>query len=164
MRVRIRPPRLTYSNVMVSLLAFVVLGGGVAWAHGKIGTQDLRNQAVTTPKVSGGAIIQAKLRADMRPRWAVVNAGGQLTRDRLARSASRTGTGEYAVIFNRNVRQCSYVATPEGAVGPGEAPATTSVRTLSGDQRGVQVRVFAGGQAPGQRELVNRAFHLQVSC
>lgn len=163
MRTRIRPPRLTYSNVMVTLLAFVVLGGGVAWAHGKIGTQDLRNRAVTTPKISGGAIIQAKLRADMRPRWAVVRAGGQLVRDRLARSSSRTATGEYAVIFHRNVRGCAYVATPEGVFGAGEQAATASVRTLRGQPRGVQVRIFAVG-GPGPRELVNRAFHLQVEC
>lgn len=162
MRIRIRRPRLTYSNVMVTLLMFVVLGGGVAWAHGKIGTQDLRNRAVTTPKLSGGAVIQAKLRADMRPRWAVVRASGQLVRDRLARSSSRTAVGEYAVIFHRNVRGCSFVATPEGALGAGEQPATVSTRTLRGDPRGVQVRVFAVGT--GQRELVNRAFHLQVEC
>jgi hypothetical protein len=167
MRIRIRPPRLTYSNVMVSLLAFVVLGGGVAWAHGKIGTKDLRNQAVTTPKVSGGAISQAKLRGKVRPRWAVVNANGALARGRLAASASRIANpGAYAVIFRNNVRGCSYVATPEGAVSPNEQPATTSVRTLRGDPRGVQVRVFAlEGAGPGQRStLVNRAFHLQVEC
>jgi hypothetical protein len=163
MRALIRPPRLTYSNVMVTLLAFVVLGGGVAWAHGRIGTQDLRNGAVTTPKVSGGAITQVKLRGNMRPRWAVVNANGNLARDRLAASSSRTGTGEYAVIFRGGVRGCSYVATPEGAVGAGEQPATVSVRTLRGQPRGVQVRVFATG-GPGPRELINRAFHLQVEC
>jgi hypothetical protein len=163
MRTRIRPPRLTYSNVMVTLLAFVVPGGGVAWAHGRIGTADLRNGAVTTPKVSGGAITQAKLRGNMRPRWAVVDVNGNLARGRLAASSSRTGTGEYAVIFRSNVRGCSYVATPEGAVGAGEQPATVSVRTLRGQPRGVQVRAFATG-GPGPRELVNRAFHLQVEC
>jgi hypothetical protein len=164
MRAYIRRPRLTYSNVMVTLLMFVVLGGGAYATHThRIGTQDLRNGAVTTPKVSGGAITQAKLRGNMRPRWAVVNASGNLARARLAASSSRTGTGEYAVIFRRNVRTCSYVATPEGAIGAGEQPATISVRTLRGQPRGVQVRVFATG-GPGPRELVNRAFHLQVEC
>jgi hypothetical protein len=117
---------------MVSLLAFVVLGGGVAWAHGKIGTKDLRNQAVTTPKVSGGAITQAKRRGKVRPRWAVVNANGDLARGRLAASASRIANpGAYAVIFRNSVRGCSYVATPEGSQSPNEQPATVSVRTCA---------------------------------
>jgi len=49
-------PRLSYANVMSSIAVFAVLGGGVAWAHGKIGTSDLRNRAVTTKKVKKRAV------------------------------------------------------------------------------------------------------------
>ena len=53
-------PRLTYANLVSSIALFVVLGG-VAWAHGKIGTADLKNGAVTTPKIKGQAVKPAKL-------------------------------------------------------------------------------------------------------
>jgi len=55
-------PKLSYANVMSTLAMFVVLGGGVAWAHGKIGTSDLRNQAVTTPKLANAAAAPSKIR------------------------------------------------------------------------------------------------------
>ena len=53
-------PRLTYANVVASIALFIVLGG-VAWAHGKIGTPDLKNGAVTTPKLKGNAVKAGKL-------------------------------------------------------------------------------------------------------
>lgn len=59
---RIRP-RLTYSNVMVTALMFIVLGGGAYAAHShKIGTKELRNGAVTKKKLAGNAVATAKLR------------------------------------------------------------------------------------------------------
>jgi len=58
-------PRLTYSNVMLTLLTFVVLGGGAYAAHThKIGAKDLRNGAVTGPKIRGQAVAAGKLRND----------------------------------------------------------------------------------------------------
>jgi hypothetical protein len=49
-------PRLTYANVMVTILAFVVLGGATAFAAGQIGknsvgSKQLRKNAVTGAKV-----------------------------------------------------------------------------------------------------------------
>jgi hypothetical protein len=67
---------LTYSNVMVTILAFVVLGGGVAYAAGHLGkksvgtkqlkvsavtTAKIKNEAVTTEKIKNGAVTGAKL-------------------------------------------------------------------------------------------------------
>ena len=45
--------RLTYANVMSSIAVFLVLGGGAAFAAGKlaknsVGTKQLKNNAVTT--------------------------------------------------------------------------------------------------------------------
>lgn len=60
-------PRLTYANVMVTILAFIVLGGG-AYAAGKaalkrnsVGTKQIKNGAVTGPKIKNGAVGSAKL-------------------------------------------------------------------------------------------------------
>ncbi len=53
--------RLTYANVMVTLLAFVVLGGGGAYAatqlgKGSVGTKQLKNDSVTGAKVKDGSL------------------------------------------------------------------------------------------------------------
>ena len=60
--------KLTYSNVMVTILAFVVLGGGAAYAAshlGKksVGTKQLKSNAVTTAKIKKNAVTKAKIKA-----------------------------------------------------------------------------------------------------
>jgi hypothetical protein len=54
-------PKLTYANVMVTLLAFVVLCGGAAYAAGKlgknsVGAKQLRRNSVTSAKVKDGTL------------------------------------------------------------------------------------------------------------
>ena len=61
--------KLTYSNVMVTILAFVVLGGGAAYAAshlGKktVGAKQLKPNAVTTAKIKKSAVTGAKIKAD----------------------------------------------------------------------------------------------------
>ena len=63
--------RLTYSNVMVSFLAFVVLGGG-AYAATKlqknsVGTAQLKNGAVTGVKVRDGSLVYGDFAAGQLP-------------------------------------------------------------------------------------------------
>ena len=64
MRNRIKP-RLTYANVMVTILAFVVLGGvaiaGVKLAKNSVGTKQLKNGAVTKAKIKKGAVDSSRL-------------------------------------------------------------------------------------------------------
>jgi hypothetical protein len=57
--------KLTYANVMVTLLTFVVLGGG-AYAATKlpassVGTKQLKNGAVTAAKIKNGTISGSKI-------------------------------------------------------------------------------------------------------
>lgn len=55
-------PKLTYANVMVTLLAFVVLCGGGAYAAGQllgknsVGTKQLKKNSVTSVKVKDGSL------------------------------------------------------------------------------------------------------------
>ena len=54
-------PKLTYANVMVTLLAFVVLCGGGAYAAGQlgkksVGTKQLKKNAVISAKVKNGTL------------------------------------------------------------------------------------------------------------
>jgi hypothetical protein len=69
--VRLRP-RLTYANVMVTLLAFVVLGGGGAYAavhlgKNSVGTKQLKNGAVTGAKVKDGSLGATDFKAGQLP-------------------------------------------------------------------------------------------------
>jgi hypothetical protein len=58
--------RLTYSNVMVTILAVVVLGSGAAYAAGhlgknSVGPKQLKRNAVTTAKIKNNAVTGAKI-------------------------------------------------------------------------------------------------------
>jgi hypothetical protein len=65
---------LTYANVMVTLLAFVVLGGG-AYAASKIGASDIarnavrskhiKRNAVKTPELANGAVTLRKVKSGL---------------------------------------------------------------------------------------------------
>jgi hypothetical protein len=59
-------PKLTYANVMVTILAFVVLAGGAAYAASKlaknsVGTKQLKNNSVTAAKIKNGAVTGSKV-------------------------------------------------------------------------------------------------------
>jgi hypothetical protein len=59
-------PKLTYANVMVTILAFIVLGGvavaGVnALKKNSVGTKQLKNGAVTKAKIKKGAVDSSRL-------------------------------------------------------------------------------------------------------
>ena len=57
--------RLTYANVMVTILAFIVLGGGSALAAGlgknSVGSRQLKSKSVTTGKLANNAVNGAKV-------------------------------------------------------------------------------------------------------
>jgi hypothetical protein len=58
--------RLTYANVMVTILAFVVLSGGAAYAASQlgknsVGTKQIKNNAVTAAKIKNGTITGSKI-------------------------------------------------------------------------------------------------------
>jgi hypothetical protein len=54
-------PRLTYANVIATLALFLAIGGGAVWAAGKIGTNQIKNGAVTTKKIANKAVTSKKL-------------------------------------------------------------------------------------------------------
>ncbi len=58
--------RLTYANVVSTLVLFLVIAGGTAFAAAKlgkntVGTKQLKNNAVTTAKIKNGAVTGAKV-------------------------------------------------------------------------------------------------------
>jgi hypothetical protein len=57
--------KLTYANVMVTILAFVVLGGGAAFAatqlkKNSVGTKQLKKNSVATAKIKNSAVTAAR--------------------------------------------------------------------------------------------------------
>lgn len=94
--------------------------------------------------------------------FAVVNANGALARGCGARSSRRIpgSAGVYEVIFDRNVRDCAYVATIglSGSMNsspPGEI-------TVVGRFNNVNGVFITTHNSTGQ--LTDRGFHLAVHC
>jgi hypothetical protein len=59
-------PKLTYANVMVTILAFVVLGGGSALAaatlgKNSVGSRQLKSKSVTTGKIAPNAVNGSRI-------------------------------------------------------------------------------------------------------
>lgn len=53
--------RLTYANVMSTIAVFLVLGGGAAYAAGKIVSSDIKNGEVKTADLADGAVTSPKV-------------------------------------------------------------------------------------------------------
>jgi hypothetical protein len=94
--------------------------------------------------------------------WAVVNGNGTLARGHGVTSVSRgiQPAGQYDVIFDRNVRNCAYVATP-GQPGTDILFDPTFISVSSDPDSANGVRVETKNPGGG---LTNEPFHLHVSC
>jgi hypothetical protein len=152
-----------------------IVDGSIRNRDFKDGT--LRGQEAKRNGFGGGAIKESTLDAsqldandigkvkdagvaDGLSRTAVVSATGTLARNRGATSATRTGEGQYQVVFNADVKACTYFAalgdTADGAPPAGEI----AVSSLAGNANGVLVVTRDGTGAA----TVDCPFHLTVSC
>ena len=95
--------------------------------------------------------------ADGLGRHAVISDTGATVRGRGVASSSQTGTGQYLVVFDRDVRQCVYSATLGDESGPGTGQ--IAVTSAASNVNGVRVVTRASDGA-----VANRSFHLVVSC
>ncbi len=104
---------LTYANVVLTVLAFVVLCGGTALALSKnsVGKRQLKKNAVTTKKIRTGAVTGAKI------------AKGSIT-----------GTNINASSLKLTVFQQSVPTIPGtlGAVGGGTATCPAGAKAIAG--------------------------------
>ena len=85
--------------------------------------------------------------------WAVINVSGTTGRGSGVTGSAKLATGQYEVVFNRDVTTCSYQATM--SVSAGEVIAQP--RNLV--PNGVFVGTFTSGGAAS-----DKAFHLAVFC
>jgi hypothetical protein len=125
----------------------------------------LRDDAVTTPKLAEGAVTEAKLAAPLQGRlalWAVVDDGtGALVRAKGATAAAKLDApGRYTVTFARDVSGCAYTVTPADP-GTGEPPlGLVAAAGTAGEPRSVTVRT---ADATG-KDVTTIPFQLVVSC
>jgi hypothetical protein len=95
---------------------------------------------------------------DVNTCFAVVNADGTLARGFRATSSQRLVTGQYEVVFNRDVRKAAFIATIglSGSVGS-SAPGEITVVGRLGNPQGVFVTTHSSTGAPA-----DAGFHLAV--
>lgn len=104
--------RLTYANVMATIAVFLVLGGGAAFAAGKlgknsVGTKQLKSNAVTTAKIKknavtakkikNGAVTAAKIAAGAVGAGQLAN--GSVTTEKIAANAVGNSQTQLAKVF-----------------------------------------------------------------
>jgi hypothetical protein len=168
------------AGTIIALVAlFFALGGsayglvitGRSIKNGTVTGADIRNRSlgsrdVKPDSLGGRAINESKLGAvpsaslaEGSARQAVVTANGVLQRGRGVSSVARAGQGNYQVIFDRDVRNCAYIATLGSPGVEDPTVGQVSVSGLSSNVNGVFVKTTnsSGGE-------LDRAFHLIVSC
>ncbi len=88
---------------------------------------------------------------------AVVSATGTIARSQGTTSASRLSTGSFEVVFNQDIANCTYVATPGSTTGSPLPIGQIAVGTNSPTSVLVRTRDSAGA-------LSDLPFHLVVVC
>jgi hypothetical protein len=172
--------------MVVACLSLFVSLGGVSYAVATIDSADIVNGSIRNRDFKDGTLrgqeakpdgfgpnaikeqsldaskleqVPSAALADGLGRQAVISDTGATVRGRGVASSSQTGTGQYLVVFDRDVRQCTYTAAlgDESASGPGTGQ--IAVTSAASNVNGVRVvtRSSDGTQA-------NRSFHLLVSC
>jgi hypothetical protein len=173
---RISQAAVRRSNESLNLLDPIRKSGAQDDAPGW-GTAQVRDSAITTPKVAANAVTTPKIAAGAVTNdklahpvyWAVVNADGSLARSNGATSSAKVTTdpGAYKVTFAANISACAYTATVGGSstatppVGTASTyqnpdPANTAVTVRTYDDVTSTTDPVTGG--------ADRGFHLTVSC
>jgi hypothetical protein len=84
--------RITYANVMSTIAVFLVLGGATAFAATKIGSAQIKANAIVSGKIKKEAVTEAKLKAGAVGTAKL--AGGAVTAAKIA--AGAVGAGQLA--------------------------------------------------------------------
>jgi hypothetical protein len=168
-------PRLTYANVTVTLLAFVVLGGGAyAAVHlpkNSVGTRQLKKNAVTSKKVKNNSLTGS----DLKESTLSGLKAGKVTAMALKGNATcgpvfplppgvtsqRVGGGDCKITFPSSITTCKTNATVHGREISGPVivePRTAQVLDFASDPNSVDVWTFAGSSQ------TNLSFDLTLIC
>jgi hypothetical protein len=159
----------------------------VAYAAATIGSEDIVNGSIRNRDFKdgtlrgneakrdgfgGGAIkerslaagefgkVKSAATADGLTRHVVISEAGAIVRGRGATSATKTGVGQYQVVFDGDVHSCTYFATLGDPAAGAPAAGEIAVGSVAGNANGVLVVTRDSTGAP----MVDRSFHLTVSC
>jgi hypothetical protein len=173
--------------LVIACVALFVALSGVAYAAATIESTDivdgsirnrdfkdgtLRGNEAKRNGFGGGAIKERSLAAnelgkvngaataDGLTHHAVISDTGAIVRDRGATSATKTGDGQYQVVFDSDVHSCTYFATLGDAATGAPAAGEIAVSSLAGNVNGVLVVTRDSSGAT----MADRSFHLTVSC
>jgi len=97
--------------------------------------------------------------AAAKPLWAVVTATGSVARNNGVTSATQLATGDFQVVFNRDVTTCAYAATLGSPDATDPVAGEVGVAQRAGNAGAVRVVTRDSGGTPA-----DRAFHLTVTC
>lgn len=162
--------------LLISVLALVVVvtGAGAAYAAATIGTAQLKNNAVTSPKIKNGTITTA----DLAPAtvkslrgtstyWAYITQAGAVGRGSggiTSEAVLNGGFWQYRVTFPRDVSTCGYQASTgdAAAIGSNEyvIPALIGVARSTQGPRVLAVNVFQWDTGTS----IQDSFFLAVHC
>ena len=167
--------------LVISCIALFVSLGGVSYGvatgsidgreikNGSIRGVDVKNRSLTgndiaADRLGGGAIKESTLGTVNFSRGvensAVVNEAGAVIRSTGGATALRTAPGRYTVIFGRDMRNCTYVATIGDESSGGTGSGLVSVATNAINPNAVNVRTANAAN----NNSADRSFHLIVSC
>lgn len=97
--------------------------------------------------------------------FARVNSDGSLDGDRGAASSSRSGPGDYSIVFDGDVSTCAYIATVNSTQDP--LPGPIGAVLQEGTTNTVRVRTYGGMNELGEPDPTvpnDRPFHVTVTC
>jgi trimeric autotransporter adhesin len=129
--------RLTYANVMSSLAIFLVLGGATAFAATKIGSNEIKANAILTGKIKKEAVTEGKIKAGAIGNTRLAN--GAVTETKLATgavTASKINTSGLTVPLAQKANEAS------NAISLGGIPASGYTRSDCNSLTG-QIKGFA---------------------
>jgi hypothetical protein len=150
--------RLTYANVMVTILAVLVVGGSGAYAAKKL---KLKNNSVTTPKIANGAVTTPKIAENAvtggKADEATFSKVPSATTADTAGSAGTVGTVIQANVdipdFGAGNNQCNSVNVPLAGVAQGDTVIMTPAGDVSwtgNDQTAITIHSVQAGQVEVQ--------------
>lgn len=135
------------------------LGGGA------IKEQSLDGSLIPTVNAARRAdAATAAASADGLARQVVVGADGARSNDRGVVSVTKTATGRYQVIFDRDVAACVPVATLVQGTPPADRPNVAITGQIAVAKAGDNVSAINVATANAGGEYADRGFNLVVSC
>lgn len=140
-------PKLSYANVMVTLLAFLVLCGGVAYAathlgRNTVGVKQLRKNAVTSAKVKDGTLRARDLAKGVLPTATEPPVGGSAGAGSTSHGYQASGSVNYDKLSSSLFG--STVVTLQVPPGAYFATASVEAETVNGIESIVQCRLING--------------------